>query len=306
MKFKHVFPGRFVVELLLAAGALGLQGATASAFDYKDITLESIASAGPCGGSVGCFTTVDNLKTGASQGDVVNANNLQTLPNASAYAFAKTAFAVQKAYADAYNARTTSYGYAETQATSEVKDVILGSSVAGGAYTFHFNVSGFLSTLRGPDIYGPDDGTYGAADYGYLYFTAYDAVNGKLLANTSTAFGDKAPSGVVNLPTVLTAGDDIKITVQLGAYAYSSSFNSGFINGPYKVVADYSDTLTYFVTSADATAPHLLGASGHDYSVNPASSVPEPSIWALLLAGFAGLAFLAQRQQKAAAEIVRV
>ena len=53
------------------------------------------------------------------------------------------------------------------------------------------------------------------------------------------------------------------------------------------------NTGTLFIDSDVA----LRFASGHDYSSNAVGAVPEPSTWAMLILGFAGVGFMAYRRK---------
>jgi PEP-CTERM motif len=57
--------------------------------------------------------------------------------------------------------------------------------------------------------------------------------------------------------------------------------------------ADMSNTGTLFIDSDVA----LSFASGHDYSSNAVGAVPEPSTWAMMILGFAGIGFMAYRRK---------
>src|SRR4051794_37823659 len=58
--------------------------------------------------------------------------------------------------------------------------------------------------------------------------------------------------------------------------------------GTQTSVADFSHSLHLFIDVPDGFT--FDTASGHDYSSNPVGAVPEPSTWAMMILGFAGMA----------------
>jgi hypothetical protein len=67
-------------------------------------------------------------------------------------------------------------------------------------------------------------------------------------------------------------------------------------------VADASETANFYikVLTPDVTVSF---ASGHDYGM-PASSIPEPSTWAMLIVGFGGLGYAGWRQRRARRAVI--
>ena len=60
-------------------------------------------------------------------------------------------------------------------------------------------------------------------------------------------------------------------------------------------VADYSHTLHIFIDVPDGYTFDTV--SGHNYSSSNVGAVPEPSTWAMMILGFAGLGFMAYRRK---------
>jgi PEP-CTERM motif len=60
-------------------------------------------------------------------------------------------------------------------------------------------------------------------------------------------------------------------------------------------VADFSHTLHIFIDVPDGFTFNTV--SGHNYSSSNVGAVPEPSTWAMLLIGFAGIGFMAYRRK---------
>jgi hypothetical protein len=132
----------------------------------------------------------------------------------------------------------------------------------------------------------------------------------------STAFavlyGDGSSTGVGFLPVQVDtpftlwgrfytqAGVDETSPIQLG-------FTSGFANYYVDVVGiealHASSALGFATLGGSESLPHLITASGHDYSSIPiggGGGVPEPAAWAMLITGF-GLAGAMARRRRAAA-----
>jgi len=60
-------------------------------------------------------------------------------------------------------------------------------------------------------------------------------------------------------------------------------------------VADYSHTLHIFIDVPDGYTFDTV--SGHNYSSSNVGAVPEPSTWAMMILGFAGIGFMAYRRK---------
>jgi hypothetical protein len=71
-------------------------------------------------------------------------------------------------------------------------------------------------------------------------------------------------------------------------FAYPDTISWGIFNQPTVWITPYSDQI--------GTAAF----GDHDHDHDPTAGVPEPSTWALMLLGFAGLAFLAHRRRREA------
>jgi hypothetical protein len=78
--------------------------------------------------------------------------------------------------------------------------------------------------------------------------------------------------------------DYLRIEVGLSSFAYVMSNN--YHPAYQTAVADYSHTLNMHLDTVTPGA-NTVGVSGHDYTT-PAS-IPEPTVWALMLVGFGGI-----------------
>jgi hypothetical protein len=100
-------------------------------------------------------------------------------------------------------------------------------------------------------------------------------------------------------PPTLTASyaiDPSHVTalrVDFSISAYSDPRQSSYL---LPVFADFKDTVHTYIDGG-AGSPDVIGESGHDYSPDVASGVPEPRTWAMLVIGFCGLGVLAYRRK---------
>ncbi len=262
-----------LLSAILLAGAAAAPQARASV-----ASLEVSVGAGPCGGSIGCTVGQDQTVEDPPATKVLALQENRAIPNAYANAYGLASFGTQRAYADAYNAAG---GYAETGTITKVNDLLPADQISAGSHTFNFSITGWHSDV---------EPVYGAYAYAYFQFLAYDSVTGGNPDNTIWESTDAVPEASLTIPVSVTPGHGISFEVTLDADAYVSSFDE-----LGQVTADYSKTLTYYVTGPGS----LIGASGHDYSVNPAAA-PEPATWALILLGFAAAGFARLRGAKAA------
>ncbi len=103
--------------------------------------------------------------------------------------------------------------------------------------------------------------------------------------------GDVFPDHTFTGSIFLRAGDTYVVFATFEALAGTAAF---FSNSAYQSEADMSNTGQLFI---DAPPGSFTTISGHDYSTDAGvNGVPEPSTWAMLLIGFAGLGFLGYRR----------
>ena len=272
--------------IIVTAALVGSAAFPVNASAYASL-LEAQAYPGACGGSAGCGILNDTTVTDPAANVVVTATQNDVRLGNAAHAYALTSFGTQKVYADAY--ATT--GYAETGAYSSVQDIVPASEIVGGVYTIHFNITGAFTDTTGIS---------GASGGGYLYVNAVDNTTNYGLGSLNWFSTTAAPGGLVDFTVTVPADHSIRLRVDFTANAYTSSNNSGAVYGPLLVVADFSHSLNYYF-SAPAGSPDLIGVSGHNYSVNPLSAVPEPATWTMLLAGVAAIGAGRRRARRALA-----
>lgn len=264
--------------LILGSGLL-LGGASPA--EASTVSLDAVATAGPCGGSIPC--TFEDNKT-ASSGPLA-ADMDQTL-GGHAVAHAVTNFGTQKVYAEAFSP----VGNLDAQARgfSRVQDFIPASNINGSSYTFHFNIKGTQTDTSG---------TVGDISDATLNLSVVDDTTNFSIGdfNWDSAF---KPTGNYDFTASVIAGHAIRFTVTLQASAFSTATAFGDINGPATIVADYSHSLNYFITSGTPGGPDLIGGSGHNYSIAP-TTTPLPATALLLASGLGlmgGLGFAQRRR----------
>ena len=140
----------------------------------------------------------------------------------------------------------------------------------------------------------------------------WDVSTGDLIAHAFVT-GDETPEKVGKAPWVfesipavqLTAGDAYIVASQGGAdftgFVGPATFNPAisYVADAFEfdLFTDANDPLTY----PDLHVGLLPGVSGWYGGNIVLAGEPEPSTWALMLTGFAGLAFAARRARKSAA-----
>jgi len=250
------------------------------------IALYSTSSAGYCGGSVGCQIIDDKTHDPSFHGDTLSTSASSTnIDGSYAHASAFASFGSLHAFSDGFHARGT-YGYTEAEGRAKFTDVVPAKDIIGGVYKFKFAING---------SHTPTSGITGAEAYGLVN---YDIVD--LRTNTGIGYGtwfstDSVPATNWVQSWAVPNGDGIVLRVDFQAYTSTSNIDST-PTGTLAVTADYSHTLNVFIDSA-TQGNHVVGLSGHDYSSSLAGGVPEPSTWAMMTLGFAGLGFMSYRRK---------
>jgi hypothetical protein len=224
------------------------------------------------------------LSAGAAHAQQVSSTNDYTLSwTGSAFGSASTVYAVE----EAYGTTPFDFGSFELSLYSDATNLTLNN--AGGITV------NFPSLTPSPPYSNPttvvfsSDGTLGS--WGATYNTA-DPVTlgtlGSLPTLTFTAYDGEDISGIYYYVYAYLPGDWTTEGTSPGDYT-NVSVGAGFSTPTFT----YSNGVTTVVTStADYTGTHdnlsftLIG-----------SAIPEPSTWAMLLLGFAGLGFLAYRKR---------
>jgi hypothetical protein len=129
------------------------------------------------------------------------------------------------------------------------------------------------------------DGSFTGDGSGSVAFNVQDIANRTSVFSTQIFVSSLHPADSFSNDVVLAAGD-YSLTWFMDGEARSNIVLQSSM-------ADMSNTGTLFIDSDVA----LSFASGHDYSSNAVGAVPEPSTWAMLLIGFAGIGFAAYRQR---------
>jgi hypothetical protein len=133
------------------------------------------------------------------------------------------------------------------------------------------------------------DGRFTGDGSGSVAFNLQDIANRTSAFSTQLVVNSQHPADSFSNDVFLAAGD-YSLTWFMDGEARS-------FNGDFSVLqsstADMSNTGTLFIDSDVA----LSFASGHDYSSNAVGAVPEPSTWAMMILGFAGIGFMAFRRK---------
>jgi hypothetical protein len=95
---------------------------------------------------------------------------------------------------------------------------------------------------------------------------------------------------------ILLANHSYFFSWSMAARADAVSPNGGTSHDSFSTSADLSGTGHLYI-DVETPGGSLSFLSGHDYSTNAVSSVPEPSTWAMMLLGFAGLGIMAYRRK---------
>ncbi len=256
---------RFII-LSAAAILVTTLAAAATAQAGEISSLEASASAGACGGSVGCSNPMDITISPATNATIDYAHDATTLVDGS-YANAQTTaiFGAFHIYADAYRASGSD---AQSHATAKSDEYIPAAEIQNGVLNQSFHIDGSVA---------PGGDEFGNVSQVYFQTLSYDVANGKLLDNTTWESTLAEPTTVIPVSFAVPTGHDVQNIVELSAFAYSSFGVVDYV--------DYKDTLHIYMTTG-TPGFDVVGLSGHDYAP---PSVPEPATWAVMLMGF-GLA----------------
>jgi hypothetical protein len=134
-----------------------------------------------------------------------------------------------------------------------------------------------------------DGSTFVGDGSGSVDFNVQDIANRTSAFSTEIFVNSQRPVDSFSNNIFLAAGD-YSLTWFLTGLATSANGDTGA--RPFSE-ADMSNTGTLFIDSDVA----LSFASGHDYSSNAVGAVPEPSTWAMMILGFAGIGFMAYRRK---------
>jgi PEP-CTERM motif len=135
--------------------------------------------------------------------------------------------------------------------------------------------------------------TFGSVNYGISY-----SVNGFSLGTGSFSDNNCDTPFDQSQKLVLTAYDGEQVKISAGVVATAVAIAGNHYGDPleYHLSAenniDASDTFSFFITPITPGASYI-SASGYDYSI---PGTPEPSTWAMLIVGFAGLGIVGWRR----------
>ena len=270
------------IPIVIASSVIGL--AAASPAIGSTVYLTSISSAGACGGTVGCQSQDSKTADPATNSNTVSTSIFSTIgPGDGSYANSSSTslFGSSHVYADAYRTLAGTIGDAQSRGYAEFSDVVPAGNI-NGSLNFTFVITG---------SHTPTAGVSSASAYAYLYYDVVDAKTNTGLGSGTWNSTDLNPTATIIKNISVPTGDGILLRVSFEADAYTMNYFT-----PYAVVADYSDALNVYIDPANSGAD-VVGLSGHDYATPGVGAVPEPSTWAMLLLGFAGLGFMAYRRK---------
>jgi hypothetical protein len=271
------------MPVVIAGSLLAL--ATASPAIGSTIDLISNSSAGACGASLACQSQDNKTLDPATHLNTLSTSISSTLGDGSyANSSSTTSFGSMHVYADAYRTFAGTVGDAQSRGYAEFNDVIPAANIINGSYNFTFAISGSHTT--------PVDHVTGASAGAFLNYTLVDTSTNAGLGFGSWSSSDLNPTTTIVRNISVPVGDGISLRVMFEADAYTMNNNGA----PFLVVADYSHTLNVYIDPATSGAD-VVGLSGHNYATPGVGAVPEPSTWAMLLLGFAGIGFMAYRRK---------
>jgi hypothetical protein len=135
------------------------------------------------------------------------------------------------------------------------------------------------------------DGIFTGDGAGSVTFNLQNIANNISAFSSQISVSSQHPVDSFSKDLFLAAGD-YSITWFMDGLATSANGSSGAARPLSK--ADMSNTGTLFIDSPDVALSFL---SGHNYSTNAVNAVPEPSTWAMMILGFAGVGFMAYRRR---------
>lgn len=277
---------------LLGSGLVGLLSAS-PVLALPASTLNAEASAGACGGSVGCYLQNSQLISPASAASTASATQSSTLTDGSyANASASVGFGQAHVYADAHRTAagpgSAPIGDAQSKGFTEFVDYVPWSSLApvGGLFTEKFVITGSHSA---------QDGIPGLSALSYLYYSVTDMTTNTYLGYGNWTSTDTNPTGTVTINVTAPTNHDISLRVDFEVDAYVMSNND---LAHLTAFADYSHTLNVYLDGQTPGAD-IVGQSGHNYAspLSGGGTVPEPGSFGLLLGGLGLLGWGAQNKR---------
>ncbi len=267
------------VLLATVAGAASLAAATAAEALPNQLVSNATASVtggcGTCGHSQlqssGALLTLTSDAHDAGGGGSFGDAHVTTL------------YGEQHVSADAFLSASDPGPDVQTLAYSEY-DENFAPGVFKGLYNLTFNINGVLSAQP---VFGPGSGAA-------LIWDFEDLTHPGTLSSGTFIPGSGFTPLVMSI--LAPANDATSLRVQFEAFAYAGDPNSGAT-----LFADFSHTVNTYIDAVGG-GPDVIGASGHDYATPSTSAgVPEPTAWALMLAGFGGLGAALRRRRSPAA-----
>jgi hypothetical protein len=266
-------------SVLLASLATAATFVVATSALADPVELVSNAVASVTGGCNGCGQRDDKTVPTTDKNYVLH-SYAQDLAGDGSFGHAEvtTKFGEQHVYADAFMAVGDPGPDVQTQAYSRYVEHFAAGAFANGVYNLTFAITGSLSAQ-------PD---FGPGSSAYLNWDFEDITHPQSLSFGTWIAGTNPSPIVLTIP--VPVGDETTIRVDFVASAYEGLGQDSVVR-----YADFSHTAhTYF--DAVGGGPDVIGESGHDYATPKVGGVPEPSSWALMLAGFVGMGAMLRRR----------
>lgn len=268
-------------SVLFATAALAATLAAATAAQALPTALISNATASVTGGCNGCGH--NDLEGPTTIGPLTADAHDQAAGGSVGNAHVSTEFGTQRASADAFLSATDPGPDVQTLAYSEYDENYGPGVFVTGFYNLSFLITG---TLSGQPEFGPGSGAI-------LQWDFEDTTHGGTLSSGTFSPGAGFTPLVMTIPVPVNDATSLRVMFQ--AYAYAGNLSDGL-----HLFADFSHTVHTYIDAVNG-GPDVIGQSGHDYATPAAGGVPEPGIWALMLAGFGGLGVTLRRRRAACA-----